>query len=383
METIETTNLYYFHSILEIGGIETFFYYLAKKYKDWDLTIVYQQGNNKQLERLRQYVRCVQFQKGMKFKCKRAFFNFNTDIIDEIEATDGYYLVLHGDYEDMIKRKQLLPENLPGHRKITNYIGISKQVCEAWKRVTGKDAQLCYNPFMPDKPKKKLKLISATRLSVEKGGNRMIQLAEALDKMWVDYDWDIYSNRIINQKISPHMHLKNTKLNIVDEIAKADFLIQLSDNEGYCYSIVEALNLGVPVVVTPIPVFKEIGLDDTNSITLDFDCSNVKQVAELIATKDFNFKYNPIEDSWDKLLVPGPSAYQKELKSKYLVEATDAYVNMFLKDAELGFKPDPGYQWTIDRKRYDYLNGGNPRKAVFVKLIKIIPPEEEDKEMQI
>jgi hypothetical protein len=41
---------------------------------------------------------------------------------------------------------------------------------------------------MPDKPKKKLKLISATRLSVEKGGNRMIQLAETLDKMCVDYD---------------------------------------------------------------------------------------------------------------------------------------------------------------------------------------------------
>jgi hypothetical protein len=54
-----------------------------------------------------------------------------------------------------------------------------------------------------------------------------------------------------------------------------------------------------------------------------------------------------------------------------------------IKDAELGFKPDPGYQWTIDKKRYDYLNGGNPKKAIFVKLIKIIPPEEEDKEMQI
>ena len=50
-ELIETTNLYYFHSILEIGGIETFFYYLAKKYKDWDLTIVYKEGNAKQLER--------------------------------------------------------------------------------------------------------------------------------------------------------------------------------------------------------------------------------------------------------------------------------------------------------------------------------------------
>ena len=67
----------------------------------------------------------------MKFKCTRAFFNFNTDIIEDVEATDGYYLVLHGDYEDMLNRKQLLRENFPGHRKITKYIGISKQVCAA------------------------------------------------------------------------------------------------------------------------------------------------------------------------------------------------------------------------------------------------------------
>jgi hypothetical protein len=41
---------------------------------------------------------------------------------------------------------------------------------------------------MPDRPQKKLKLISATRLSVEKGGNRMIKLAETLDRLGVDYD---------------------------------------------------------------------------------------------------------------------------------------------------------------------------------------------------
>lgn len=377
-EIIETTNLYYFHSILEIGGIETFFYYLAKKYKNWDLTIVYREGNTKQLERLRQYVSCIQYQPDMKFKCTKAFFNFNTDIINDVTATDGYYLVLHGDYEDMLKRKQLLKENLPGHSKITNYIGISKQVCEAWERVTGKKAELCYNPFMPDKPHKKLKLISATRLSVEKGGNRMIKLGEALDKLGVDYEWDIYSNRGINQKLSPHMHLKNTKLNIIDDIAQADFLIQLSDNEGYCYSIVEALNLGIPVVVTPIPVFKEIGLNDTNSITLDFDCSNVMQVAEQIATKEFHFKYTPVEDSWDKLLIPGPSEYQRGLKTKYLVSATDEYNRLFVKDKDLGFKPQPGYQWMVNKSRYDFLNGGNPKKAIFVKLEKIIPPEEQE-----
>ena len=381
-ELIETTNLYYFHSILEIGGIETFFYYLAKKYKDWDLTIVYREGNVKQLERLRDYVSCIQYQPGMKCKCTRAFFNFNTDIIDEVTATDGYYLVLHGDYEDMLNRKQLLRENFPGHRKITNYVGISKQVCEAWEIVTGKKAELCYNPFMPDKPHKKLKLISATRLSVEKGGNRMIKLGEALDKLGVDYEWDIYSNRGINQKLSPHMHLKSTKLNIIDDIAQADFLVQLSDNEGYCYSIVEALNLGVPVVVTPIPVFKEIGLDDTNSITLEFDCSNVMAVAEQIANKNFFFKYTPIEDSWDKLLIPGPSKYQKELNTKYLVKATEEYGRYHIKDKELGFRPEPGHKWQVSKIRYDYLNGGNQWKAKFVELVEKIPPEEQE-EMSI
>ena len=93
------------------------------------------------------------------------------------------------------------------------------------------------------------------------------------------------------------MHLKNSKLNIIDDIAQADFLVQLSDNEGYCYSIVEALNLHVPVVVTPIPVFKEIGLDETNSITLEFDCSNIMQVAKAIAEKQFHFDYKPVEDN--------------------------------------------------------------------------------------
>ena len=178
------------------------------------------------------------------------------------------------------------------------------------------------------------------------------------------------------------MHLKGTKLNIIDDIAQADFLVQLSDNEGYCYSIVEALNLKVPVVVTPIPVFKEIGIDDTNSITLEFDCSNVMAVAEQIANKEFDFKYTPVEDSWGKLLVPGPSKYQRELNTKYLVKATDEYNKRHIKDRDLGFRPDPGHKWTVSKIRYDYLNGGNQWKAKFVELVEKIPPEE-PKEMSI
>lgn len=126
---IEFKNIYYFQSILEIGGIETFFYYLAKKYKDYDLAVVYKYGDEKQLNRLKKYIKCIEYLPGMTFKCEHAFFNFNTDIIESITAKE-YYLVLHGDYKSMIENKQLSKENLPGHPKITKYIGVSQLVCD-------------------------------------------------------------------------------------------------------------------------------------------------------------------------------------------------------------------------------------------------------------
>lgn len=381
METIYAKNIYYFHAILEIGGIETFFYYLAKKYSNYDLIIVYQMGNQKQLDRLQKYVRCIKYQPGMQFKCEKAFFNFNTDIIEHVYATKDYYLVLHGDYKAMVEQKQLDMKNLPGHGKITKYIGISKRVCDTWKELTGHDAQLCYNPFMPDEPHKKWIFVSATRLSREKGGGRILKLAEAFDKYGLDYEWRVFSNRTINGHISPHIKIMKPTLNILDEIIQADFLVQLSDNEGYCYSVVEALNKGIPVIKTPIPVFDEIGLNETNSITLNFDCSNCNEVIDKILHNTFDFTYKPKEDIWGELLEPGESQYQQMLKKKYLVSATEAYEKFHLTDMELGFIPKPGHQWIVSYWRYIYL--ADEHTKYHMPFVKLVEAQELDSEEQI
>lgn len=47
------TNIYYFKRIAAIGGIETFLNELAMKYKDIDLTIVYNEAAPEQLKRLK------------------------------------------------------------------------------------------------------------------------------------------------------------------------------------------------------------------------------------------------------------------------------------------------------------------------------------------
>lgn len=292
-------NVFYFKLINEIGGIENFFYQLAKKYSDHDITIFYKQGDIKQLQRLTKYVRCIKY-KGQQIECEKAFFNFNLDIIDNVKA-DEYICILHGDYKAM-------KINPPTHPKITKYIGITQLVCDSFEELTGKKAELCYNPFTAESPTKALRLISATRLTSEKGKDRMIKLANALDGAGIKYEWIVYTNDT-NAIDNPSIFYAKTKLDILPYIKSADFLVQLSDNEGYCYSVVEALSVGTPVIVTPCPVYKELGLNDKNSIMLDFDMQNIP-TKKIKAFK--SVKYQAPADNWGEMFAKGESTYNAE-----------------------------------------------------------------------
>ena len=140
-------NIYYFYYLSDIGGTETFLYELSKKYKNLDLTIVYRYGNEKQINRLKKYVRCIQFT-GQKIKCKRAFFNYGIDIIDSVEAQD-YCFVIHADYKDQMERGQLT--KIPEHSKLNRYIAVSKRAADSFHAITGKTVEVCYNPFTIEK----------------------------------------------------------------------------------------------------------------------------------------------------------------------------------------------------------------------------------------
>ena len=369
-------NVFYFNSILEIGGIESYLYYLAKKYQDWDITIYYKQGNPNQISRLSKFVRVKRYQDGEIIKCDKVFFNFNLEIIDNVIAKE-YSLILHGDYKDMIARKQIY--EAPKHPKINKYYGVTQLVCDNFKEVTGIDVELLYNPITIEEPKKAFRLISATRLSLEKGFDRMKELIKRLDERKIPYTWDIYTNSP-QQKISDNIVYRKPRLDILNYVKASDFLIQLSDNEGYCYSVIESLSIGIPVIVTPCPAFKELGLNDANSITFNFDCSNVDQVIDRMLEK-FEFEYKPKKDNWENVLEKGKSTYKEELKMRYLVEATEEYEKNGITDNQRGnVIPKAGEQWEVDFERKEILTGGNEYGIVFVKVIKEI--EDEIKEVK-
>lgn len=189
------------------------------------------------------------------------------------------------------------------HPKFTKYIGVSQYVCDVFTQMTGIPCELCYNPVYIDIPKvekkkDKIHLIYAGRLTAEKGGWRIDKIRELMDNSGINWDLTIYSNRPPRMKY-PNVFIKEPKLDLTKEIKEATFMLITSEAEAYCLSAVESLMLGTPLICTNLPVFKELGFNDSNSIKIDLNVSNFNPKDTL---KEFKFTYTPPKDNWDKYL---------------------------------------------------------------------------------
>ena len=123
--------LFYFSNINSIGGVETFFYNLARLHGDKDITVVYKNADVDQVKRLAKYVR-VRRWNGKPIECEIAFFNYSADIFEFVKAKE-YFQMIHADYSTM----KLSPDD-----RINNYIAVSKTVADKFEEYTGKDNQL-------------------------------------------------------------------------------------------------------------------------------------------------------------------------------------------------------------------------------------------------
>ena len=358
---------------------------------------MYDIADYEQIKRISKYIRCKPHTLGNKIYCKRAFFNFNIDAIDDIESTENYYcFVSHANYDELHRTKGGYIPPIT-HKKLNHFIGVSdfatRKLDEFAKDYLKKDIKTkrCYNPLTLEPKEKVVHLISAGRLDDEvKGGARTIKLIEALDryceKNGRHYRWDIFTNPTKRIKtLSPNVCIMQPRTDVRPYIAEADYCLQLSnDMETYCYTINEALGYGVPIVTTPLSILKELPITDNEHIVLDWDCSNADEVARLIFEKKVKpFEYKILEDNWKYFLVLDKNKYDKEKKMKYLVEATDLYTKKNIWDSELSeikgipeYKPKEGEQWEVDFDRKEKLvNLG------YAKLIKEIKEEKKEKKV--
>lgn len=299
-------NVFYFKNIGSVGGCESFFYYLSKIYKDF--VIYYREGNPEQIKRLAKNVEVIKYNE-KPIECDNFFCCYAPDIIDNVKAKH-YYHIIHCDYKKVWFSPILNP-------KFEKYIAVSKVAGESFKELTGIDYELIYNPIEIEIPKvekyndNKLHLISATRLTREKGLKRMQILAKALEKAGIEYEWEIYTNRH-REAVGNNVVYKEPKLDILPEIAKADYLVQLSDCEAFCYSIVESLLVGTKVICTDLPVLKELNVKHSlNAIICDFNMSNID--LDQIRQKYNKIDFLPPYSNWDKYLKKESNYNPKDL----------------------------------------------------------------------
>lgn len=362
---VQSKNVFYVSNFNTIGGVETYIFELARKYKDYDITIIYKTGSSEQIKRLKKYVRVIRYN-GEKIKCVKAFFNYETDIIDNIEAKE-YIQIIHA----MFKTQGIRPVI---NKKITRYLCVSESAGREWEELTGFKPTLCRNPLQIIEEEKKpvLYLISATRLTPEKGRNRMIRLAEELDKVGIKYIWLIFTNDT-NAINNPNVVYMKPRLDIRPYIASIKGIgygVQLSNCEGDCYFTRECEALGVPIICTPIPSFKEQGLvEGKNCYYMPFDMVNVN-VERLLKIPS----YEPYiaQDKWKDILVKSKSNYKEEVEMRYKVKATKAFEEYNMNPAELSFIPKEGYEFEVDAERLEVLGGKNAYNVKFVEVVKPI-----------
>lgn len=282
-------NVFYFKLINAIGGVESWLYYLSKLYKN--MVVYYKDGDPKQIERLSKNIEVHKYNGGV-IKCENFFCMYNPDIINNVEAKE-YINIIHSDYKEV----HITPVV---HEKFTKTIAVSQRVADSYKELTGIDCEVIYNPVAIDKPKPLLKLISATRLTREKGKERMERLGKILNQKGIQYQWLVFTNdiKVIDNENVVYM---SPRLDITSYMADSDYLVQLSDCEAYCYSVVEMLTLGKPVIVTDLPVYKEIGINDEMSIKLPLDFKDI-DIDKINKLKGKKVKYTPPKSEWNKYL---------------------------------------------------------------------------------
>ena len=262
---IKTQVAIYCGSMQKIGGIETWLYYWCMNmYKLYDIMVIFKDNmDGRQIRRLSTIVQVVRLSDKI-IECDTLINTRITDKIPEEIHPKKIVQMVHGCYSALFCC-DIQPER-------DEVVFVSQAAADTYKNVD--KYKVIHNFTLPEEPKKCLFLITASRFTKEKGGERMIKLAQALRRANINFVWFVFSHQ--ETKLVDGMIKLPETLDIKSYIKKCDYLVQLSDSEGFGYSIVEALELGVPVITTPVTVLDELGFQEgRDGYIVPFDMENI------------------------------------------------------------------------------------------------------------
>lgn len=337
---IEHSVIIYMPNISPLGGIETYVYEMVKRYKDRDIAVLCKRIDSKQKRRLLKMCP-VYVHKGERIRCDVIVINYDQTILDFIERGDAYQ-VFHADYSNPIYEEKPRPDP-----RIKGYIAITKYLQKKMSALLGVKVMMSYNPLTIEEEEEPIVIVTASRLHRNKGTDLMQKFADAMDRSGINYVWYIITcdKDVIK---SPNVVFIDNRLDISKWTSKATYGALFSKSEACSYFINEMLYRNIPMLVTPLPYLKEIGVKDgKNAYVVEFDGSNIEEVVKKIKEVP-KFQFKPLKDEYGKIFPKSQSSYKPEEGVR--VQCIAPY-----SDLKLGKNVEVGEIYKVSEERADYL----------------------------
>lgn len=298
-----------------VGGIETWDYNLAKTFEDRDITFVFSKADKTQMVELSRYANVLVDDDERDYHCD-VFINANydgSDILLPRVSAKKVYQTIHSDFKALKEVNGWTNFELNINERTDKIFSASETAQKGLKEGFGYDSVVLRNILAEPDIERPVVFISLTRASEEKGIGRCIEMAKRFKKEGKNFIWllcatlnagdyDENKQRIEAIRQIPEFLIVEPQLYTRKLLHFADYLVQMSDTEAYCYSIREAMQLGVPVLATPFTEATKIIKNGKNGYIINFDLSNL-DVDKIFRAIPKNVTYKEeVAPLWDDFL---------------------------------------------------------------------------------
>ena len=247
--------------------------------------------------------RYEKYSKEKEYKCHTFIYNYDMNELPTNIMAEKTYIVLHCDYGSN-------PNNLTFDRNY-NYIAVSNVVAEGMKKKYDIDCQTIEGIFI-QKPKRKkvYKFLTAAQPIKTKGIEKIFKFIKLLKENDICFQWYLYFDKVwltsMFKSNIPELIVCNSIPNdlLMQYMQEVDYVIQLSEREGFCLTVHESLMMGTPVLVTDIPIFSFVQ-DGYNGYKLPLDMENIdlnKILNNIPKEFEYDNDYNNLYNKLRKIL---------------------------------------------------------------------------------
>ena len=301
--------LVYISLLARIGGIETAIKNMAKAFQDRNLVfIVKQYDDEESLFDLGKNHKVILDSPENRYQGDvLLIMNFDgAAFIGDRAKAKKVYEFCHCDWNGLKEINcKLKLSKYPGAK----YIAVSETCKKGLKDVWGENSTVVTNILLPTDIAKPISFLFMSRATEEKGVDVLLDMLKKFDEAGKDYVVFLCSQIYQAKPEIQRRITANGKIVIIPAsryanklLLAADYLVQMSSSESYCYAVREALGAGVPCIVSDIPELRKVIKDGKNGYVVKRDLSNLdidKIFNQIPSPYGYTEEISPL---WEKIM---------------------------------------------------------------------------------